>query len=89
MLMYFPVLPTFAASEKACRGYADRAVEQYQITTRKPPSNKQCPVSMSPRWQPYYKNHYEWCLNAQDAWLHSENKARDDHLYKYCGQKDL
>jgi hypothetical protein len=82
MLTAFFALPVFAASEKACRYYADRAIQQYQIMT----THSKCRINMDARWQPNHQNHYGWCLEAPTAWLRSEEKARDDHLYRCGGQ---
>jgi hypothetical protein len=70
----------YAASKGACAQYARRAIEQYQQTTK----DRKCRIKGDARWQPNYQNHYNWCLTAPTAWLRSEEKARDDHLYG-CG----
>jgi hypothetical protein len=75
-------LPAHAASEGACQRYARRAIDQYQIMTNHP----KCRAKMDARWQPHYQNHYGRCMNAPTAWLRSEEKARDDHLYRCGGQ---
>lgn len=69
-----------AASQGACQQYARRATEQYKRTVEL----RKCGIKGDARWQPNYQNHYNWCLNAPTAWLRSEEKARDTHLYK-CG----
>jgi hypothetical protein len=65
-----------------CRRYADRAVQQHQIMLNHP----KCRVSTDGRWHSLNQNHYNWCLTAQRAWTQSEEKIRDDHLYKCGGQ---
>jgi hypothetical protein len=65
---------------ETCQRFASRAVEQYQKTVDRP----KCRVPSDARWQANYQNHYNWCLTAQPGRLRSEEKARDDHLYR-CG----
>jgi tachylectin len=65
-----------------CQAYAQRAFDQFQLMNRLP----KCQVTPTARWSPDYKLHYEWCLSAQEAELRSEEKARDDHLYRCGGQ---
>jgi hypothetical protein len=81
-LVAFYALPAGAASESACRNYANRAVQQYQTMT----THSKCRVRTNARWQPNYENHHGWCLKAPVAWLRSEQKVRDDHLYRCGGQ---
>src|ERR1041385_2846177 len=69
-----------AASQGACKAYANRAVQQYKLMM----AHNKCRVKTDPRWQPSYDNHYQWCRSAPDAWLASEQKARDTHLTA-CG----
>jgi hypothetical protein len=75
-------LPAHATSKEACQRYARRAIDQYQIMNNRP----KCRIKMNARWQPNYQNHYGWCLSAPVAWLNSEEKTRDDHLYRCGGQ---
>lgn len=80
LLGALPSIELMAASETACRAYANRAVQQYQIAN----THANCHHNMNARWQPNYQNHYGWCLNAQTSWLQSEQKIRDNFLAK-CG----
>ena len=73
--------PKVSAKVEKCRNYAQRAIQQHAKTI--PIEN--CRVPVSPRWNSDYQAHYNWCLTAQDAWLYSEEKARNDHLLK-CRQ---
>jgi hypothetical protein len=74
--------PVDPAIQAKCRRYARRAVDQYQIVANRP----KCRVKPDARWQGNYQNHYSWCLSAQNAWIRSEEKARDDRLYRCGGQ---
>jgi hypothetical protein len=81
-LIAFATVSADAASEKSCRIYAQRAIQQYNIMTNR----SKCHIKTSPRWQVSYQNHYGWCLTAPTAWLRTEEKARDAHLYRCGGQ---
>jgi hypothetical protein len=63
-----------------CANYARNAVDDYATMRR----FRECSIPDSPRWQPNYRNHYQWCLTARPEWLASEAKARDAHLVR-CG----
>lgn len=63
-----------------CANYARGAVADYAAMRRV----KKCFIPDSPRWQPHYRNHYQWCLTARPEWLTSEAKARNAHLLR-CG----
>jgi hypothetical protein len=63
-----------------CANYARNAVDDYATMRR----FRECLIRDSPRWQPNYRNHYQWCLTARPEWLASEAKARDAHLVR-CG----
>lgn len=71
---------TVRREDERCYQYAKRAVEQYQMSTRRPA----CRVRPDGRWQPNYENHYQWCLTTGNAALSAEQDARDNHLSR-CG----
>jgi hypothetical protein len=47
-------------------------------------TRQRCRVPSDGRWHSRHRDHYEWCLTASEAARTSEQKARDEHLYR-CG----
>jgi hypothetical protein len=76
-------IPVFAASQSVCKNYADTAVHYFEIGTNSANARK-CRIQPDARWQPNFKNHFEWCLRAPLDWVRSEGKARTDRLLA-CG----
>jgi hypothetical protein len=85
MATSFVAIPVFAAGQEACEEYAHSAVHDFEVGTA-PANAKKCRIKAEARWQPNFKNHYNWCLTAPAAWLRSERKARDDRLLA-CGAR--
>jgi hypothetical protein len=85
MAMSLPAFPVFAAGQATCQEYAHSAVNDFEVGTAAANVRK-CRIKADARWQPNFKNHYEWCLTAPAAWLRSERKARDDRLLA-CGAR--
>ena len=62
--------------EQQCRIYAQGAVNDLKTKL-----NNGCfPFQYSPRWQPFYSNHYNWCLGASEADIRRESRARNQEL---------
>jgi hypothetical protein len=68
------------AAQDRCTQYAQRAVQQYLLTTSRP----QCNVKPDLRWQDNFDNHYSGCLKLPEFLRKSEEAARDNHL-QACG----
>lgn len=73
---------TLPAENARCRSYAQRAIDQYRLTTRV----SKCRVRSDGRWHARYQDHHRWCLTASDDALRAEETARDQHLYRCGGQ---
>ena len=73
---------TLPAENARCRSYAQRAVDQYLLTTRV----SRCRVRSDGRWNDRYQGHHQWCLTAADDALRAEERARDEHLLGCGGQ---
>jgi hypothetical protein len=71
-----------SATRARCQRYADRAVQEYHIMK----DHRRCGLRDDARWQPNYRNHYDWCVASPSSWPRSEEKLRDDHLYSCGGQ---
>src|SRR5262249_51212644 len=82
-LLITPSFPAQAASEQRCAQYARGAVADYRQLRNIPECSKRIPQDTA-RWQPHYDNHYNWCRQAETAWLTSETKKRDELLLS-CG----
>ena len=88
-LATWQVPPASADDKTDCDNYANRAVAQYNQMTSHANSTKapRCQVKDSPRWQPNFSNHYDWCMTnvaAHREWLASESGARQVHLANDC-----
>ncbi|MDJ0600958.1 MAG: hypothetical protein QNJ37_19200 [Crocosphaera sp.] len=60
----------------SCELYAQEAVNA--LRTR---LNNGCfPFQYSPRWQPFYANHYNWCLGASEGDKQKEIRIRNREL---------
>jgi hypothetical protein len=68
------------ATQDRCTQYAQRAVQQYLLTTSRP----QCNVKPDLRWQDNFDNHYNGCLKLPEFLRKSEEATRDNHL-QACG----
>jgi hypothetical protein len=73
---------TLPTENVRCRAYAQRAADQYRLSTR----TSKCRVPSDERWHLRVRDHYQWCLSAVPGALDSEEKARDEHLYRCGGQ---
>ena len=71
--------PQTRSKESECKHYAQSAVSDYRSMVDHP----KCRVADSPRWQPNYENHYNWCMGVPKASRVGESKARDAHL-RHC-----
>ena len=77
-----PPGPGSSVKRQICLDYSANAVADYKIMR----GTQQCFLKDDARWQPFTKNHYNWCVTAKPGWLDSENKARKDYLVN-CGGK--
>jgi hypothetical protein len=76
---------TLPTENVRCRAYAQRAADQYRLTTRV----SKCRVPSDGRWHSRQRDHYQWCLTAASRAVDSEEKARDEHLYRCGGQNRI
>lgn len=70
--------PALAASDAACRDYAQSAVHQYNEAVALGVPNVGPPV-----WSNGYNGHYTWCLKANEATLRAETEKREQVLASY------
>jgi hypothetical protein len=73
---------TLPAENVRCRAYAQRAVDQYRLSTR----TAKCRIASDGRWHARTRDHYQWCTTAAAHVVGAEEKARDAHLYRCGGQ---
>jgi len=86
-LLITPSFPAQAASEQRCREYATSAVADYHQLRNIPKCSKLRPED-TVRWHPQFDRHYDWCRQAETAWLTSETKKRDALLLE-CGGRAI
>lgn len=68
-----------AATASQCKVYAENATGLYNRMRSTP----NCRVADSARWNKNTSGHFNWCLKATEAAIHSEHNARYE-LVKRC-----